>query len=95
MSETKNVNICAVPYTMSIIDGGVMFSDKTGFYGVTGRFVFEYRCGLWYLATAHDTFDAIAACHVRRMHELLAEHVLRDHEDDNPKHFAFRETQSA
>lgn len=74
------VTVCGVPHEMSIVDGGVLFSDKSGFYGVTKRIMFTYRSDLWYVVEATSTFDNVALCHLVRMHKLLAEHIGGDHE---------------
>lgn len=73
------VNVCAVPYEMSVVEGGVLFSNKSGFYGFTGRFMWEYKSHLWYLVATETTFGRVAACHLTRMHELLCKHVGKDH----------------
>ena len=64
---------------MTIVEGGVLFSDKSGFYGVSGRFMFEYQSNLWYLIHAEATWDKVAACHLVKMHKLLGEYIGTDH----------------
>jgi hypothetical protein len=79
MIEEKRVNVCGVPYMMTIVDGGVLFSNKSGFYGVSGRFMFEYRGHLWYLMHSESTFGEVPVCHLARMAELLAKYIGSDH----------------
>ena len=79
-NPTKKVTICGVPHEMSIVDGGVMFSDKSGFWGLSSRIMFEYRSGLWYILSADSTFNKTAACHIVRMYEMLAKHIGGNHE---------------
>lgn len=76
----RKVTICGVPHEMQIVDGGVLFSNKSGFWGVSGRFVWEFRSHLWYLVACETTFGKVAGCHLTRMHELLTEHIGGDHE---------------
>lgn len=75
----KDVSVCGVPYKMAIVDGGVLFSNKSGFYGVSGRFMFEYRGHLWYLMHTESTFGNVAMCHLRSMHDLIEQHIGGDH----------------
>lgn len=64
---------------MSIVDGGVMFSDKSGFYASASRFMFAYRHHLWYLMNYETISDGIPACHLAKMHQLLSEYISPDH----------------
>ena len=82
--NTKSVIVCGVPYEISIIDGGVLFSDKSGFYGVSARTMFEYRSGLWYIIDVKRTFDSIALCHLVKMSKLLIKHIGDNHEVTTP-----------
>jgi hypothetical protein len=77
MSEHKNVSICGIPYRLIIVDGGAMFSNKSGVS--TGRFMFRYNNCLWYLDHSESTWGYVAACHLVQMHELLEKHIGRDH----------------
>lgn len=86
----KDVNVCGVPYKMAIVDGGLMFSNKSGFYGVSGRFMFEYRGNLWYLLHSESTFGSVPMCHLRRMHELIKQHVSGDHCEADGSKFELR-----
>lgn len=79
VSEFRDVSVCGVPYRMTIADGGVLFSNKSGFSGVSGRFMFSYKSSLWYLEHAVSTFGHVAACHLVKMHELLQKHIGTDH----------------
>ncbi len=65
---------------MSIVDGGVLFSDKAGFYGVTKRLMWEFRAHLWYLVASESTGN-VPGTHLKRMHELLCRHIGSDHEE--------------
>lgn len=75
---------------MSIVDGGVMFSNKSGFWGVSGRFMFEYREHLWYLVDAQSTWDKVAACHLVSMHKKLCELIAPDHVEADGSRFMLR-----
>lgn len=88
--EFRDVSVCGVPYRMSIVDGGVMFSNKSGFWGVSGRFMFEYRHHLWYMLHAASTWDSVAACHLAKMHKLLGEHIGPDHTEADGTVFELR-----
>jgi hypothetical protein len=79
---TRKVSICGVPYTMTIVDGGVLFSNKCGFYGVSGRFMFSRRSMLWYLDHSESTWGSVAVAHLVAMHELIAKHIAEDHEPE-------------
>lgn len=78
-TNSKDVSVCGVPYRMTIADGGVLFSNKSGFAGVSGRFMFSYKSSLWYLEHAVSTFGSVAACHLARMHQLLQDRISPDH----------------
>lgn len=80
--DAKRISICGVPYTMDIVDGGVLFSNKSGFYGVSGRFMFSRKSWLWYLDHSESTWGSVPSCHLVRMHELLAEHIAGDNEPE-------------
>ena len=75
----RDVSIGGVPYRMSIVDGGVMFSNKSGFWGVSGRFMFEYVGMLWYLVDAQSTWNRVPVCHLAKMHKKLGEYIGTDH----------------
>jgi hypothetical protein len=81
-SALKRVVICGVPYTMQIVDGGVLFSEKSGFWGVSGRYVWTYRSAHWYLDTAEVTWHRVMGSHLVRMLELLHEHVREQWKSD-------------
>jgi len=83
----RDVSIGGVPHRMSIIDGEVMFSDKSGFWGVSGRFVFEYVGMLWYLVDAQSTWNKVPACHLAKMHKLLGEYIGPDHTEADGSSF--------
>jgi hypothetical protein len=74
VSNCKEVTICAVPFEMSIVDGGVLFSEKSGFYGVTARYMFSYT-GHWRLIEVTRTFEGVPVMHFLKMYELLKEHI--------------------
>jgi len=75
----RDVSIGGVPYRLSIVEGGAMFSNKSGFWGVSGRFMFEYGGMLWYLIGAESTWNRVPACHLAKMHKLLGEYISTDH----------------
>jgi len=75
--ETRKVTVRCVPYEMSIVDGGVLFSNKSGFFGVSARIMFEQRQGLWYISNAATTLDGVALCHLVKMSQLLEKHIVR------------------
>lgn len=79
--NARKVTVCGVPHEMSIVDGCVLFSNKAGFWGVSGRYVWEFRSHLWYLTTSEGTFGTVAGCHLTKMHELLMELIGGDHEE--------------
>lgn len=88
MSNEREVSVCGVPFAMSIVDGGVLFFNRSGFYGLSERFMFSYRGGLWYLEERTQEFpgshtlppSATMLAHLIRMGRLLDEHVARDNE---------------
>jgi hypothetical protein len=80
MSDTRKVNVCGVPFEMGIADGGVLFSNKSGFWGVSARYMWAYRSGLWYLTEVHATWNSVPGVHLIRMHTLLTEMIGREHE---------------
>ena len=81
-AESRNVSVCGVPFLMSIVDGGVLFSSKHGFYGVTERYMFERKSSLWYLVDIKATFKAVAVSHIVKMHELIGRFISEDHEPE-------------
>ncbi len=87
MQNTRRVTVCAVPYDMSIVEGGVLFSNKSGFSGSHGRYMFEYRANLWYLTESTSTWKATAVCHIVKMHKLLALHIGPDFTEGNGSPF--------
>ena len=90
MSNTRQVTIGAVPHEMSIVDGGVLFSSKSGFYGVTGRYMFEYKSNLWYLTDTESTWSRVPVCHLVKMYTLLEEHIGGDHFEADGSKFELR-----
>lgn len=81
MSQTRQVVVCAIPYNMTLVEGGVLFSVSHGLSGVSSRFMFEYTAdGLWYLTSIDETFGRTLAIHLVRMHQLLGELVAKDFE---------------
>ena len=89
----RKVTVCAVPYEMSIIEGGVLFSNKSGFYGVSARYTFAVRNHLWYLEDRQETFPRTALCHLVKMSELLKLHIGGDHEVDEKKPLKFKQVE--
>jgi|LakMenEpi03Aug12_release.lakeMendotaPanAssembly.Ray.scaffolds.fasta_scaffold03878_17 hypothetical protein len=79
VGEYREVSVCAVPHRMMIVDGGVLFSNKSGFYGVSSRYMFSYRSSLWYLDSSESTFGKIPVVHLVKMHKLLCEYIGGDH----------------
>lgn len=79
IGEYRDVSVGAVPHRMTIVEGGVLFSNKSGFYGYTARYMFSYRSHLWYLEHTESTFGSVAACHLVKMHKLLGEYIGTDH----------------
>lgn len=79
IGDKRQVTVCCVPYEMTIIEGGVLFSDKAGFYGLYHRYTFEFRHLLWYLSENVGTSDSTPLCHLKAMHSLLSKHVCPDH----------------
>lgn len=61
---TKRISLCAVPYDVTDADGQVIFEDRSGFFGLEGRFTFEWKgCG-WYLVDFEDSFEKIFVPHI-------------------------------
>ena len=73
------VNVCAIEHEMIVADGCVIFSEKSGFWGVSRRVVFEFRSGLWYLHEITGSMTHVPLAHITRMHELLGIHIGEDH----------------
>lgn len=94
MTNTRKVTVCAVPYEMTIVEGGVLFSNKSGFSGTHGRYMFEYKSSLWYLTELTSTWKATPVCHIVKMHKLLALHIGPDHTEADGTRFQleFRDT---
>ena len=74
-----NVLICGTAYDMQIVDGCVIFQDRSGFANWNQRLWFTFENGLWYLATAEDTFRQVPLCHLADMYKLLIEEIGDDH----------------
>lgn len=82
MGERLDVTICAVPYVMELVEGGVLFVSRHGFAAgsMESGATFAYRSSLWYLS---DTNREIPAAHLSKMHTLLERHVYKDNEGGN------------
>ena len=78
--DTRQVTVCGIPHEMSIVDGGVLLSDKSGFWGVSKRIMFAYRSNLWYMIDVKSTFDTIALSHLVKIAQLLEKHIGGNHE---------------
>lgn len=76
--NSRKVTVCGIPHEMSIVDGGVMFSNKSGFWGVTGRIMFERKNGLWWITNVASTFG-VPLCHFVKMATLLEHHIDPDY----------------
>ncbi len=83
--KTRKVTVCGVPHEMSIVDGGVLFSNKSGFYGVSRRIMFARRNRLWYIENAAATFDSVPLCHLVKMAKLLDIHIDANHTSSDPQ----------
>ena len=76
------VTVCAIPYELTRIEGGALFSCKSGFWGCSSRIVFEFGSNyLWQLTQFEDSGGSVPLCHLVKMKALLAEHICADHED--------------
>ena len=96
ITETfRDVSIRGVPYRMMLADGGVLFSNKSGISGLTGRYMFIYRNSLWYFDHAEATFGTLALCHLVKMHELLEQLIGRDHTEADGSKFTLVFKESA
>jgi len=93
IGDRRTITICSVPYEMIIVEGGVLFADRSGFYGVEARYMFEFRCELWYLIAGESTFDKTPLCHLVAMHKQLAAHIGKDHEQFDPSKFQAQQPQ--
>lgn len=93
LGNYRDVSVCGVPHRMTIVDGGVMFSNRSGFYGYSGRYMFEYAGMLWYLIHSESTFGKVAAAHLAKMHKLLSEMISPDHTESSGKKFVLRFTE--
>ena len=78
MSDIKEITICGIPYTMQQTDGGVLFSEKSGFWGLSCRLMFEYKEGLWYLVDIKASFNTVPVAHLTKIYEFLKE-VRKEH----------------
>lgn len=87
IGQYRDVSVGGVPHRMTIVEGGVMFSNKSGFYGYTARYMFAYRSCLWYLQHTDSSFGEVAACHLVKMHKLLAEYIGPDHTEADGTEF--------
>lgn len=90
IGDFRDVSVCAVPHRMIIVEGGVLFCNRSGFYGVSGRLMFEYRSHLWYLDTSEQTFGKVAVCHIVKIHKLLEELIGPDHMEADGSKFQLR-----
>ena len=79
IGDSREVGVCGVPHVMTIVDGGVLFSNKSGFSGYAARYMFAYRSSLWYLEEFGVVFGEVPLSHFARMHSLLAEYIGPDH----------------
>lgn len=89
IGDFRDVSVCAVPHRMTIVEGGVLFSNKSGFYRFSCRLMFSYHSHLWYLENAESTWDKVAVCHIVKMHKLLEELIGADHMESDGSKFQF------
>lgn len=94
-STFKDVSVCGMPYRMYLVEGGVLFSDKSRFDGRTARFMFSYRYALWYFEESQSTYEAVPACHLATMHELLCQMIWPDHSTNEGGRVDFLDSRQA
>lgn len=82
VGDPEPVTICGVPYTFQRIEGGVIFSEKSGFWGHSLRVVFSYQSMLWRL---EEATGKVALCHLVRMAQIIDERVHGDHAEANAR----------
>ena len=87
IGEYRDVSVCAIPHRMTIVEGGVLFSDKSGLARYATRHMFSYREHLWYLEQDAAACKAVAACHLVEMYKLLQDYIGPDHSDANGSNF--------
>lgn len=74
----KSVLVCGLAHDMTIADGGVMFSDRSGI-GQARHVVFTVKSNMWYLLSFKGWFDSVPLCHLVCMQELLNKYIGEDH----------------
>ncbi len=77
-SNYRDVTVCGIPYRLIIAENGAIFSNKSGFWGVESRLMFEY-VNLWYLVEIQSTLKGIPVCHIVKMYKILKEYIGCDH----------------
>lgn len=82
----RDISILGIPHSIEIVDGGVLFSNKSGFWGVSGRFMFEYKGRMWYLVGMETTWNQVPINHLVRMREELCNHI----ETSQPDYLTFK-----
>lgn len=61
---TRSITLCGVPYQVTLIDGQVIFLNRSGFAFTHSQFTFEW-CGTgWYLVDTESSAERVYVPHI-------------------------------
>lgn len=74
-------NLRGVPYQVDLVDGQVIFEDKSGFWGTHCRFAYEWKGVGWYLVGAEDWVGKVYVPHLVAAYEFVEKHFHKEWND--------------
>jgi hypothetical protein len=79
MKESEIV-LCCVPYVVQEHEGLIIFSERSGFYGVHQRIEFRKKNDCWYLSLYKNLpTQEFMFAHILAAHKWSVEHYGKDH----------------
>lgn len=67
----KEVTICGIGYRVTEIDGMIIFSESSGFYGCCNRMIFTRNQYSGWRIELKLTFDNILTAHIEKAYHLI------------------------
>ena len=78
----KDITICGVPYSLVVVEKACIFTERSGFYGMSMSFTVEKKSDLLYLTditTGGWASGNVPLCHLIKAKQIAAEHIGDDH----------------
>lgn len=76
-TEPKKVTLCGIPYTVTVTEECVLFSNRFG-GPCYARLTFFRKCGIWY-TECESSSGAVPTCHILEAQAKLNEWYGGDH----------------